>query len=231
MADAPPASSQDHRAGHRDRLRGRLLADAEGLLDHEIVEYLLMVAIPRIDTKPLAKALLHEFGGIGGLLTADGEALARLPGMGPASAAAIKIAQAAAVRLLRARVADRPVIANWQALLDYLHAEMAHHVVERFRVLHLNTRMMLIRDEVMDEGTIDNTTVHVREVIRRCLELGSAAIVLVHNHPSGNPGPSTADIDITRALHDTAARLGIALHDHLIIGTRGHVSLKAQGLF
>ena len=231
MAVDQPATAEDDRHGHRARLRGRLLADEDGLLDHELIEYLLALAIPRRDTKPLAKALLREFGGIGGLLTADGEALARVPGMGSGSAAAIKVARAVAVRLLRAQVAERPVIANWQALLDYLHAEMAHHVVERFRVLHLNTRNMLIRDEVMDEGTIDNTTVHVREVIRRCLELGSAAIILVHNHPSGNPGPSKADIDITRALHDTAQRLGIALHDHLIIGTQGHVSLKAQGLF
>ena len=231
MADDQPAAAEDDRHGHRARLRGRLLADEDGLLDHELIEYLLALAIPRRDTKPLAKALLREFGGIGGLLTADGEALARVAGMGAGSAAAIKVARAVAIRLLRAQVAERPVIANWQALLDYLHAEMAHHVVERFRVLHLNTRNMLIRDEVMDEGTIDNTTVHVREVIRRCLELGSAAIILVHNHPSGNPGPSKADIDITRALHDTAQRLGIALHDHLIIGTQGHVSLKAKGLF
>ena len=231
MADDQPAAAEDDRHGHRARLRGRLLADEDGLLDHELIEYLLALAIPRRDTKPLAKALLREFGGIGGLLTADGEALARVAGMGAGSAAAIKVARAVAIRLLRAQVAERPVIANWQALLDYLHAEMAHHVVERFRVLHLNTRNMLIRDEVMDEGTIDNTTVHVREVIRRCLELGSAAIILVHNHPSGNPGPSKADIDITRALHDAAARLGIAVHDHLIIGKAGHISLKAQGLF
>ena len=227
--DQPPAD--DDRHGHRARLRQRLLADEEGLLDHELIEYLLMLAIPRRDTKPLAKSLLHEFGGIGGLLTADGEALARLPGMGESSAAAIRIARAAAIRLLRAQVKERPVIANWQALLDYLHAEMAHHVVERFRVLHLNTRNVLIRDEVMDEGTIDNTMVHTREVIRRAMELGSAGLILVHNHPSGNPAPSKADIDITRALYETARRLGIAVHDHLIVGTQGHVSLKSQGLF
>ena len=227
--DQPPAD--DDRHGHRTRLRQRLLADEEGLLDHELIEYLLMLAIPRRDTKPLAKSLLHEFGGIGGLLTADGEALARLPGMGESSAAAIRIARAAAIRLLRAQVEERPVIANWQALLDYLHAEMAHHVVERFRVLHLNTRNVLIRDEVMDEGTIDNTMVHTREVIRRAMELGSAGLILVHNHPSGNPAPSKADIDITRALYETARRLGIAVHDHLIVGTQGHVSLKSQGLF
>ena len=179
-ADLPPSDN----AGHRARLRGRLLQGGEGLLDHELIEYLLALAIPRRDTKPLAKALLHEFGGIGGLLTADAEALTRVPGMGETSAAAIKIAHAAALRMLQSEVAARPVLANWQALLDYLHADMAHHVIERFRVLHLNTRNMLIRDEVMSEGSIDQAPVHVREVIRRAIDLGSAAIILVHNHPT-----------------------------------------------
>ena len=133
--------------------------------------------------------------------------------------------------VLRRRVDAAPVISDWKALLDYLHLEIAHLKMETLRVLHLNTRMVLIRDEMMDEGTIDSTTVHVREVIRRCLELGSAAIILVHNHPSGNPAPSSQDIRITRVLRDAAERLGIALHDHLIIGTQGHYSLKAHGLF
>jgi DNA repair protein RadC len=144
------AESPDDTAGHRARLRRRLLGHGgEALLDHELIEYLLALAIPRRDTKPLAKALLREFGGIGGLLTADAEAIARVPGMGETSAAAIKIAHAAALRLLQADVAERPVLGNWQALLDYLRADMAHHTIERFRVLHLNTRNMLIRDEVM----------------------------------------------------------------------------------
>lgn len=225
MADADPSDT----AGHRARLRGRLLSEA-GLLDHELIEYLLALAIPRRDTKPLAKALLREFGGIGGLLTADAEALRRVDGMGDTAVAALKIAHASAIRLVQAEVAERPVLANWQALLDYLRADMAHHGVERFRVLHLNTRNMLIRDEVMSKGTLDQAAVHVREVIRRAIDLNSAAIILVHNHPSGDPSPSRADIDITRAIAEAGKRLGIAVHDHLIVGTGGHVSLRAQGL-
>ncbi|MFT3976986.1 MAG: DNA repair protein RadC [Sphingomonas bacterium] len=229
MADADLPSSDN--AGHRARLRGRLLqGGGDGLLDHELIEYLLALAIPRRDTKPLAKALLHEFGGIGGLLTADAEALTRVPGMGETSAAAIKIAHAAALRMLQSEVAARPVLANWQALLDYLHADMAHHVIERFRVLHLNTRNMLIRDEVMSEGSIDQAPVHVREVIRRAIDLGSAAIILVHNHPSGDPSPSRADIELTRTVAEAARGLGIAVHDHIVIGAQGHVSLRSKGL-
>ena len=219
----------DDKAGHRARLRGRLLGEA-GLLDHELIEYLLMLAIPRRDTKPLAKALLREFGGIAGVLTADAEALRRVDGMGDTAAAAVKIAHAAAIRLLQAEVMARPVLANWQALLDYLRADMAHDGVERFRVLHLNTRNMLIRDEVMSRGTIDQAAVHVREVIRRAMDLHSAAIILVHNHPSGDPAPSRADIEVTRSIAEAGKRLGISLHDHLIIGTAGHVSFRAQGL-
>ena len=221
----------DDTAGHRERLRGRLLAGGgDALLDHELIEYLLMLAIPRIDTKPIAKALLREFGGIGGLLSADAEALGRVKGVGPAAAAAIRITHAIAIRLLRAEACERPVLSNWQALLDYLRVDMAHHAVERFRVLHLNTRNMLIRDEVMSEGSIDQAAVYVREVIRRAMDLGSAAIILVHNHPSGDPAPSRADVQITRTIADAGAAMGIIVHDHIIIGVNGHVSLKAQGL-
>jgi DNA repair protein RadC len=230
MPDTAPAIPPDA-TGHRARLRQRLLiGGGDALLDHELIEYLLALAIPRRDTKPLAKALLAEFGGIGGLLTADADALMRFPGMGETSAAAIRIAQAAALRLVHAQVADRPVLSNWQALLDYLRADMAHHPIERVRVLHLNARNMLIRDELMHEGSIDQAAIYVREVIRRAIDLGSAAIILVHNHPSGDPTPSRADIDVTRAIADAGSRLGIALHDHLVIGTQGHVSLRAQGL-
>ncbi|WP_375397000.1 DNA repair protein RadC [uncultured Sphingomonas sp.] len=222
--------SDSDNAGHRARLRQRLLADAEGLLDHEIVEYLLALAIPRRDTKPLARELLREFGGIAGLLTAAPEAIGRVKGMGETSVAAIKIAQAAALRLLRAEAAARPMLGNWQALLDYLRADMAHHLHERVRVLHLNTRNMLIRDELVSEGSIDEAPVHVREVIRRAIDLGSASIILVHNHPSGDPQPSRADIALTRSIDEAAKRLGIALHDHIIVGTQGYVSLRAKGL-
>jgi DNA repair protein RadC len=216
--------------GHRARLRQRLLADGEGLLDHELVEYLLALAIPRRDTKPLAKALLHEFGGIGGLLSADSAALGRVAGMGDTSVAAIKIAQAAAIRMLRGEVAARPVLANWQALLDYLRADMAHHTIERVRVLHLNSRNMLIRDELMSEGSVDEAALYVREVIRRSIDLGSAAIILVHNHPSGDPSPSRADIELTRNIAEAGKRLGITVHDHIIMGSEGHSSLRSMGL-
>jgi len=216
--------------GHRARLRGRLIADPDGLLDHELIEYLLSLAIPRRDTKPLAKALIHEFGGIGGLLAADPHALMRIEGMGEASAAAVRIAQATAIRMLSAEVAARPVLGNWQALLDYLRADMAHHPVERVRVLHLNSRNMLIRDEKMGEGTIDSAPVHTREVIRRAIDLGSAALILVHNHPSGDPTPSRADIELTRAIAEAGKRLGIAVHDHLIVGRDGTTSLRSLGL-
>lgn len=229
MSDADPPA--DDRSGHRARMRRRLFEGrGDALLDHELIEYLLATAIPRRDTKPLAWALLREFGGIGGVLTADSDALSRVPGMGETSIAALKIAHAAALRLLRSDVAARPVLANWQALLDYLRADMVHHAIERFRVLHLNTKNMLIRDEVMSEGSIDQAAVHVREVIRRALELGSASIILIHNHPSGDPAPSRADIQITRQIEGAGKPLGIAVHDHLIMGAHGHVSLRAQGL-
>ncbi|MDQ2879320.1 MAG: DNA repair protein RadC [Pseudomonadota bacterium] len=220
----------DHQ-GHRSRLRQRLLDGGDdALLDHELIEYLLALAIPRRDTKPLAKALLAEFGGIGGLLSAEPEAIARVPGMGDTSVAALQIVRAAALRLLRAEVAAKPVLANWQALLDYLRASMAHRGNEQVRVLHLNTRNMLIRDEVMSEGSIDEAALHVREVIRRAIDLGSAAIILVHNHPSGDPAPSRADIDLTRNVIEAGKRLNIAVHDHVIIGAQGHSSLRALGL-
>jgi DNA repair protein RadC len=226
-----PAPSLPDQSGHRARLRQRLfLQGEEALLDHELVEYLLALAIPRRDTKPLAKALLAEFGGIGGVFGAEPEALMRVSGMGDTSAAAIKIVQAAALRLLRVEASTRPVLASWQALLDYLHADMAHRTNERVRVLHLNARNMLVRDEVMSDGSIDEAALYVREVIRRAIDLGSAAIILVHNHPSGDPAPSRADIDITRRVAEAGKRLGIALHDHIIIAGSGHSSLRAMGL-
>jgi len=228
MAKDGDLQAIDH-AGHRGRLRDRLLGGG-GLLDHELIEYLLMTAIPRRDTKPIAKALLREFHDIGGVLTADPVALQRIDGVGETAAATLKIVQACALRLVQAEAAQRPILSNWQALLDYLHADMAHHGIERFRVLHLNTRNMLIQDELMGTGSIDQAPVYIREVIRRALEFGSAAVILVHNHPSGDPSPSRADIEVTRGIAEAGKRLGIAVHDHLIIGTSGHVSLRAQGL-
>ncbi len=230
----PAVAEQDQRLldakGHRERLRTRLLDDAEGLHDYELIEYLLMLAIPRIDTKPMAKALMREFGGIGAALAADPAELRRVKGVSDAGIAALKIAHAAAIRLVRARATELPVLSNWQALADYLHADMAHDAVERFRVLHLNTRNMLVRDEVMSRGTIDEAAVHVREVIKRALDIGSAALILVHNHPSGDPSPSQADIRITRAIVEAGKPLNIQVHDHIIVGRKGQTSLRAKGV-
>lgn len=229
---APDKPAPHHGTGHRARLRQRLAEGGpEALLDHELVEYLLTLAIPRRDTKPLAKALLAHFGGINGVLTADWEALSRFPGMGETSTAAIKIVQAAALRMLRAPVAEQPILSSWQALLDYLRADMAHLKIERVRVLHLNARNMLIRDEHMGDGSIDQAAIYTREVIRRAIDLGSSSLILVHNHPSGAPQPSKQDIQITRNIIEAGKRMGISVHDHIIIGTEGHSSMRAMGLF
>ena len=216
--------------GHRERLRARLFDDPEGLHDHELIEYLLAVALPRIDTKAIAKRLIAEFGSFGRVLAAEPTALRRGKGMGDVSAAAIKIAQAAAIRLARAEARAAPVLSNWQALSDYLQARLAHENVEEFRLLHLDTRNMLVLDEALSRGTIDQTAVHVREVIKRALEVGSAALILVHNHPSGDPSPSRADIDITQTIIAAAKPLGISVHDHIIVGASGQVSLRSKGL-
>jgi DNA repair protein RadC len=217
-------------SGHRGRLRKRLIEGGpEALLDHELVEYLLALTIPRRDTKPLARQLLKEFGGIGALLSADAEALGR-QGLSEAAIAAVKIAEASALRLLRARVAEREVLSTSDALIAYLTADAAHRLTERVRVLYLNARNMLIRDELLSEGTVDEASVHVREVIRRALDLGAAAIILVHNHPSGDPQPSRQDIALTREIVDAGRPLRIAVHDHVVIGAHGHSSLRAMGL-
>ncbi|MDE2597313.1 MAG: DNA repair protein RadC [Sphingomonadales bacterium] len=220
-----------HGMGHRARLRTRLLAGgAEALADHEVVEYLLMTAIPRKDVKPLAHALLKRFGGLAGVLNADARALAQHPGMGETSAAALKVVALAARRLARAEVREKPVLGSWQALIDYLTIDMAHLTVERVRVLYLNAQNMLIHDEHVGDGSIDEAAIHPREVIRRALDLGATALILVHNHPSGSPEPSRADIQITNRIAEAGRLLGIVVHDHVIIGRHGHVSLKAKGL-
>lgn len=219
------------RTGHRERVRNRLLAsDGDGLADHELIEYLLATAQPRVDTKDTAKRLIERFGSLPDLLAADVQSILKVEGAGEATAAAIKIVRAVMTRTLKAQVMDRPVLSNWQALLDYLRVRMAHDAVEKVRVLHLNTRNILIADDEMSRGTIDEAPVHLREVIRRAIDFGSAAVILVHNHPSGDPTPSKADIDLTRAIAAAGKPLNIAVHDHLIIGRNGHVSLRAQGM-
>src|SRR6478609_3916983 len=227
MADTDPATDA---SGHRARLRARLIdGGPDALLDHELVEYLLALAIPRRDTKPLARSLIAEFGSMAALLSADAPTLAKA-GLGEGAIAALKIAQASALRLLKSKVADRPILSSWQALTDYLHADMAHRMTERARVLHLDTRNRLIRDELISEGTIDQAAIHVREVVRRALELGSASIILVHNHPSGDPSPSRQDIALTREVILALKPLNIQVHDHVVIGASGHASMRALGL-
>lgn len=228
----PPAKALRHDgAGHRARLRQRLLdAGGDALGDHEIVEYLLATAIPRRDTKPLAKRLLAEFGGFAGLMKADPSAIARVDGAGDSAVAAIKIVEVAALRMLSTQLHQMPILAGWQALLDYLRADMAHRATERVRVLHLNAKNRLLRDEVMSEGTIDQSAIYVREVLRRALDIGSSAVILVHNHPSGDPQPSRQDIAITRELIEAGRKIGVAVHDHIVMARDGHASMRALGL-
>lgn len=220
-----------HGSGHRARLRARLLDGGDGALaDHEVIEYLLMTAIPRKDVKPLAKSLLARFGGVAGVFNADPAALARHPGMGESSAAALKIVALATRRLARTGVQDRPLLSSWQALIDYLTIDMAHLKHERVRVLYLDTRNRLVSDELLSEGSLDEAAIHPREVVKKALDLGAAALIMVHNHPSGSPEPSRADIAITNRIAEAGRLLGITLHDHLIVGREGHVSLRAKGL-
>ncbi|MFC3214166.1 RadC family protein [Novosphingobium panipatense] len=218
-------------SGHRERLRKRLLnGGAEALADHEVIELLLMQAVRRRDMKPLARTLIQRFGSLAGVLQADPRTLAGHPGMGEATTAALRVVTVAATRMARQKVREAPVLSSWNALIDYLTIDMAHLTVERVRVLYLNTRNMLILDDLVGEGSIDEAAIHPREVIRRALDLGATAVILVHNHPSGSPQPSRADIDITNRIAEAGRLLGVAVHDHVIIGREGHVSLRAKGL-
>lgn len=226
-ADATPHDG----TGHRARLRKRLLdGGAEALGDHEVIEYLLMTAIPRRDVKPLAKSLLTRFGSLAGVMNADSRALALHPGMGETSAAALKIVALAARRMARTAVQEQPVLGSWQALIDYLTIDMAHLTLERVRVLYLDVRNRLIFDHHVADGSIDEAAIHPREVVKKALDLGATALILVHNHPSGSPEPSRADIQVTSRIAEAGRLLGIVVHDHVIIGREGHVSLKAKGL-
>lgn len=229
MAEKQPAP--DLAAGHRARLRTRLLEGGEAALaDYEVIEYLLMTAIPRRDMKPLAKSLLQRFGSLAGVFNADPRALAAHPGMGETSAAALKVVALAARRLARSGVQESPILGSWQALIDYLTIDMAHLNHERVRVLYLDVKNRLILDHLVTDGSIDEAAIHPREVVKRALDLGASALILVHNHPSGSPEPSRADIQITNRLAEAGRLLGIVVHDHVIIGKEGHVSLRAKGV-
>lgn len=217
-------------AGHRERLRERMFhGGADAFHDHELLEYVLTLVTPRRDTKPLAKRLIAEFGSYAAVIAADPRALAARR-LSPTTVAALKFVQASALRLLRAETTRRPVLSSWQALIDYCHADMAHGLTERFRVLYLNSRNMLVLDEVFSEGTVNQAPVYVREVVKRALDIGATALILVHNHPSGDPAPSREDIALTKDIIEAGRKLSLVVHDHIIIGRGGHVSLKSLGL-
>ena len=227
---ASSIASPSGASGHRSRLRKRLFeGGGKALLDHELVEYLLALAIPRRDTKAQAKELIAKFGGIGPLLSASADTLKR-EGLSETVIGALKIAEATALRLLEARVEGQPILSSWDALCDYLHAAMAHSRTEQVRVLFLNAKNMLIANEAMWDGSVDEASVHVREVIARAIALGATAIIIVHNHPSGDPSPSQQDIRLTRDLVEAGRHMKVTVHDHVIVGATGRTSLRAMGL-
>ena len=227
----PDTSQKPHYHGHRERLRQRFLAsDGNGMPDYEILELLLALAIPRNDVKPVAKALVERFGSLGGVLSAEPEALTQVKGIGDSAATALKIIRAAGLRLAHQQVANRDVISSWDQLLAYCKAAMGFEKIEQLRILFLDRKNVLIADEVQQRGTVDHTPLYPREVVKRALDLGASAIILVHNHPSGDPTPSRADIEMTRQVKDVCEKLGIALHDHVIIGKGSHASFRALGL-
>jgi DNA repair protein RadC len=220
-----------HYYGHRERLRRRFReAGADALSDYELLELLLFRALPRRDVKPLAKALLERFGSFAEAVSASQARLAEVKGLGDAAITELKIVQAAASRLLRGAVKKRPVLSSWSTVLDYCRTAQAFADREQFRVLFLDKRNQLIADELQQIGTVDHTPVYPREVVKRALELSATAIILVHNHPSGDPTPSRADIQMTQQIIAVAQPLGIDVHDHIIVGKEGHASLKGLKL-
>ena len=217
--------------GHRGRMRQRVLAHgASTLADYELLEMLLFFAFKTGDTKPLAKSLINRFGSFAALLSAPTEHLLTNAGLGPHSVVALKLVQDAAIRLARAEVMDKPVLNNWDRLMDYLTAMLAREKIEQFRILFLDPRNRLIADEAQARGTVDHTPVYPREVVKRALELHATAIILVHNHPSGDPTPSRADIEMTAEIKEAARVLGVVLHDHVIVGNGRWLSFRREGL-
>ena len=228
----PAAAPKPHYAGHRDRLRERAVAGGlPALPDYEVLELFLFRSIPRGDVKPLAKQLLARFGSLGGVLGATPEDLRTVAGVGEAIALDLKLLHEATLRTAKEQVARRPVISSWSALLAYVKTALAHEAREQFRVLFLDKKNQLIADEVQQRGTVDHTPVYPREVLKRALELSATAIILVHNHPSGDPTPSHADIEMTKAIAVAAKPFEIRLFDHIIVCKQAHASLKGLGLF
>ncbi|HAU29654.1 MAG TPA: hypothetical protein DCW68_06040 [Rhodospirillaceae bacterium] len=224
-------SSRPGHEGHRARLRARFLGTGpDSLADHELIELLLFAALPRRDTKAIAHDLLARFKTFAAVLAASPTDLMKTRGLGESGTTALKAAQATALRLMRSEIIKRPIMSSWKQVIDYCTASMAEERIELFRIIFLDRQNQLIADEVQQKGTVDHTPVYPREVVKRALELSATAFVLVHNHPTGDPKPSRADIDMTRAIAQAAAPLGITIHDHLIIGRKGHYSFKATGL-
>jgi len=225
------SSDEPHYKGHRDRLRQRFLqGGADALPDYELLELLLFLAIPQRDVKPLAKALIAHFNGFNAVMNASPEALMEVEGVKQNTATAIKVVQASAQRLARQEVLNKPILASWDKLLDYCRINLAHRETEQFHLLFLDRKNVLIADEAQQKGTVDHTPVYPREVVKRALELNASAIIMVHNHPSGDPTPSRPDIEMTRLVKDALKAVGINLHDHLVIGKKGHNSFKSMGL-
>ncbi len=228
--NAAAAEPQPHYHGHRGRVRERVMrAGAELLEDYELLELLLFYSIERIDTKPLAKKLLDRFGTLGDVFAAEPVQLREFD-IDQRTLVLFKASREAGRRLAERKVKDMPVLTNWQQLIDYCHAALAHEKTEQFRILFLDRKNVLIADEVQQRGTIDHTPVYPREVVKRALALNAAALILVHNHPSGDPKPSRDDIEMTREIRKAAEALGIAIHDHLVIGRKGHASFRSLGL-
>ncbi|MEK9752584.1 MAG: DNA repair protein RadC [Rhodospirillaceae bacterium] len=241
LRDAPPPEEDDdakeeganrpHYWGHRQRLRDRFMNQgADALADYELLELLLFFSIPRRDVKPLAKQLIEKFGGLAGVFAASPERLAELDEVTYQTIVEIKAVKALASRMGHAEIAEQPVLSSWNKLIRYLKSQMGHDMNEQFRIVFLNTRNMVIADEVQQKGTVNHTPVYPREVIKRALELGATALIMVHNHPSGDPTPSAADIEMTKEVAAAGEKLGIVLHDHVIISKRGHSSFKEMGL-
>jgi len=228
---AEKAKATPHHTGHRQRLRERFAkAGVDGIAEYELMELLLFRAIPRRDVKPLAKDLIARFGSFGAALSAETARLSEVPGISDAIISEFKIVQAAALNLAQAKIMDQPAISSWSALIEYCNASMAYNPTEQFRILFLDRKNVLIADEIQQKGTIDHTPVYPREVVKRALELGASSIILVHNHPSGDPTPSQADIDMTKKIIESAKPLDVSIHDHLVIGKGRHVSFKSLGL-
>ena len=225
---APHAS---HYHGHRERLRARFRdSGAEAVSDYELLELVLFRAIPRRDVKPLAKTLIATFGSFAEVISASPARLAEVKGLGAAAITELNVVHAAAIRLARGQVRKRPILSSWSNVIDYCRTTMAFAEKEQFRVLFLDKRNQLIVDELQQTGTVDHTPVYPREVVKRALELSATALILVHNHPSGDPTPSHADIQMTQTIIDVARPLGIAVHDHIIVGRDGHASFKGLKL-